>query len=263
MVGYRRQVPAPSAERAHAPEAFRASWRRSAGLFRAFLSEQSDPDRFYTHLARDSAAQVDSWHRLDGSLLLDVGGGPGYFADAFEARGATYVALDADAGEMRLHGRRPGPRTVLGRGEALPFAEGSVDVAYSSNVLEHLRDPWATADEMVRVTRAGGTVVISYTLWWGPWGGHETSPWHVLGGERARHRYRRVHGHEPKNVFGESLFATTVSEGESWARGRRDAELIGLVPRYLPRSLTWISRVPVVREAACWNILLVLRKGPA
>ena len=73
----------------------------------------------------------------------------------------------------------------------LPFADGSVDVCYSSNVLEHVPDPWRMAEEMVRVTRPGGLVFISYTVWFGPWGGHETAPWHFLGGDRARRRYRR------------------------------------------------------------------------
>ena len=239
---------------------WRADAARSARLFSAFLAEQSDPDRFYGELARDSAGQVDRWHRLDGALLLDVGGGPGYFADAFEARGATYVAVDADAGEMRLHGRAPGPRTVLADGTGLPFRTGSIDIAYSSNVLEHVRDPWRMADEMVRVTRPGGTIVISYTLWWGPWGGHETSPWHLLGGRRAALRYRRRRGHEPKNVYGESLFPITAAAGLRWARGQRAARLVAAEPRYLPAGLGWITRVPVLREAACWNLLLVLRR---
>ena len=156
-----------------------------------------------------------------GALLLDVGGGPGYFADAFEARGATYVPLDADAGELALHGREPGPRTVLGDGTALPFLTAAFDVAYSSNVAEHVAEPWRMADEMVRVTRPGGLVFLSYTLWYGPWGGHETSPWHYLGGARAADRYERTHGRRPKNDYGVSMFRTTAAGGARWAAEQR------------------------------------------
>lgn len=195
--------------------------------------------------------------------MLDVGGGPGFFAQAFERRGATYVALDADAGEMRLHGRDPGPRTVQGSGVRLPFADGTFDVSYSSNVLEHVADPWRMADEMMRVTRIGGTVLCSYTLWWGPWGGHETAPWHLLGGRFAAQRYRRRHGHAPKNHFGESLFAVTASQGIRWAQTCRDAEIVEIVPRYLPASVHWVSRIPGLREVACWNLMLVLRRRGA
>jgi SAM-dependent methyltransferase len=242
------------------PGDHRATWRRSTRLFQSFLAEQSDPDRFYGDLAADSAAHVDSFHSLDGALLLDVGGGPGFFADAFATRGATYVAVDADAGEMRLHGRAPGPRTVQASGEALPFPDGAFDVTYSSNVLEHVSRPWAMADEMVRVTRPGGTIVISYTLWFGPWGGHETSPWHLLGGHRAARRYARRHGHVPKNVYGESLYRVTANEGLAWARGRSDIDVVEAVPRYLPRQVHWLVKVPVVREVLLWNLMLVLRR---
>ena len=66
---------------------------------------------------------------------------------------------------------------------------------------------------MLRVTRPGGIAFISYTSWYGPWGGHETAPWHFLGGARARRRYAARHGHEPKNKYGESLFEVTVRDG--------------------------------------------------
>jgi hypothetical protein len=116
------------------------------------------------------------------------------------------------------------------------------------------------AEEMVRVTRPGGLVFISYTTWFGPWGGHETSPWHYLGGGRARRRYRRRHGHEPKNKFGESLFAVTVGEGRRWAREQQVAEVVHVLPRYNPWWSRWLLSVPVVREVVTWNLVLVLRK---
>jgi SAM-dependent methyltransferase len=229
-------------------------------LFRSFLVEQTDPDRFYGDLAADSAAHVDRHRPLAGARLLDVGGGPGFFADAFAARGATYIAVDADAGEMRLHGRAPGPRTVQASGSALPFVDGAFDVAYSSNVLEHVPQPWEMADEMVRVVRPGGFVILSYTLWFGPWGGHETAPWHLLGGHRAARRYARVMGHAPKNVYGESLFPITAAAGIDWARRSRDVDVVSVEPRYLPSSLRWVVDVPVVREVITWNLMLVLRR---
>ena len=113
---------------------------------------------------------------------------------------------------------------------------------------------------MVRVTRPGGTVFLSYTVWWGPWGGHETSPWHLLGGRRARRRYLRRHGHEPKNRFGESLFAVTVRDGLRWAASHRGASVVAVLPRYHPRWAWWVLRVPALRELVTWNLVLVLRK---
>ena len=239
--------------------AWRADLRRSVHLLREFRHEQPDPPRFYTALAQDSAAHVGQYADLDGALLLDVGGGPGYFRDAFRAAGATYLALDSDVGELAGAGDI-GAGTVIGSGMQLPFADDCVDVCYSSNVLEHVPDPWLMADEMLRVTRPGGTVFLSYTVWYGPWGGHETAPWHYLGGRRALRRYARLHGHEPKNRFGESLFKVTVRDGLAWASRQQQAEVVDQLPRYNPWWSRWLLRVPFVREVVTWNLVLVLRK---
>ena len=191
--------------------------------------------------------------------MLDVGGGPGFFRTAFEGAGATYYALDADVGELSGMGDIASG-TVIGSGMQLPFADDSLDVVYSSNVLEHVSDPWRMADEMLRVTRPGGVAFISYTVWYGPWGGHETAPWHYLGGRRARRRYTRTHGHEPKNKYGESLFAVTTGAGLRWARSQDLADVLDLTPRYNPWWSRWLLRVPLVREVVTWNLVIVLRK---
>ncbi len=212
-------------------------------------------------LADDSVHLVRRHAPLDGSTVLDVGGGPGYFADAFASAGASYGSVDVDAGEMSATGQ-PAGRSVQGSGMALPFADGSVDVCFSSNVLEHVPDPWRMGREMLRVTRPGGLVLISFTVWFGPWGGHETSPWHYLGGHRARSRYVRRHGHEPKNRFGETVFAVRVAPALRWAAGVAQADLVTAYPRYHPWWAAWLVRVPVVRELLTWNLVLVLVKSP-
>lgn len=233
--------------------------RRSIGLFRAFRLEQTQPAVFYRALAADSTEQLGQYVDLGGKTVLDVGGGPGYFRDAFRASGSTYYALDADVGELSGLGDI-GSGTVIGSGMQLPFADGSVDVCYSSNVLEHVADPWLMAEEMVRVTRPGGITFISYTVWYGPWGGHETAPWHFLGGRRARERYRRTHGHEPKNRFGESLFPVTVKAGLVWARQQDQAEVLDVIPRYNPKFAHWLTRIPGLRELVTWNLVIVLKR---
>ena len=194
------------------------------------------------------------------ATLLDVGGGPGYFRDAFTAAGATYFSLDSDVGELAGAGDI-GAGTVIGSGMDLPFRDGAVDVCYSSNVLEHVPDPWRMAERDGARHPARRLVFISYTTWFGPWGGHETSPWHFLGGRRARRRYTTEHGHEPKNKFGESLFAVTVADGPAVGAPQQDvADVVHLLPRYNPWWSRWLLRVPVVREVVTWNLVLVLRK---
>jgi SAM-dependent methyltransferase len=234
------------------------SLRRSVQLLRAFRLEQTRPHVFYRLLARDSVRELAAFVRLEGASVLDVGGGPGYFADAFRAAGARYAAIDADAGELGAAGQ-PGLGTVLGSGMALPIADHSLDVCYSSNVLEHVSDPEQMAAEMVRVTRPGGIVFLSWTTWFSPWGGHETSPWHYFGGRYAAERFARRRGRRPKNDFGRTLFATHAGAMLEWARRRPDADLLAAFPRYHPRWAHWVAGVPAVREVAVWNMVLVMR----
>lgn len=239
----------------------RATLARSRRLFREFGYEQPDPDRFYSALADDTATMIADLHStpLDGAAVLDVGGGPGFFADAFSARGADYLSVEPDAGEMHAAGMDH--RTaVRAQGQHLPFRSGSVDVCYSSNVAEHTATPWEMADEMVRVTRPGGTVVLSYTLWWGPFGGHEMGLTHYAGGHRAARWYTKRHGHPPKNLFGESLFPITAAAGLRWARETPDATLQAAFPRYLPRWAWPVVTVPGLREFAATNLVLVLHR---
>lgn len=247
-------APAPTAPRGN-------GLRRSVELFRAFRVEQTDPARFYGLLAADSVAQLQRWTALEDRRVLDVGGGPGYFRDAFVRAGASYVSVDADLGEMSAAGD-PGPGVLLGSALALPVRTCAVDVCYSSNVLEHVPEPERMADEMVRVTRPGGLVFLSFNNWLAPNGGHETAPWHYLGGRYAAERYTEVHGHRPKNDYGRTLFRTSVKQVLRWTRAReRDGsvEVVDVLPRYHPGWARWVVSVPGVREVLTWNLAVVLR----
>ncbi|WP_237606149.1 class I SAM-dependent methyltransferase [Rhodococcus sp. JG-3] len=244
--------------------ASRATLRRSVKLLKDFGHEQSSPDIFYGALARDSVELIGDLYRgltgtdMSAATVLDVGGGPGYFADVFGASCARYLPVEPDASEMHAAGLQI-PGSVRGSGMALPFRDDSVDICFSSNVAEHVREPWTMAEEMLRVTKPGGLTVLSYTIWFGPFGGHETRPWHYLGGEYAARRYARTTGHEPKNRFGESLFDISAADGLRWARSTPNATLLAAFPRYHPRWAWWMMRVPILREFLGSNLVLVLK----
>lgn len=244
----------------------RATLKRSLGLLASFRHEQPRPDLFYGGLAVDTAELVESlWSDAKGSPLaghsvLDVGGGPGYFAQEFENREVPYFSVEPDVGEMSAADIEV-TASVRGSGLDLPFRDAAFDVVYSSNVAEHVPEPWRMGEEMLRVVRPGGLVVFSYTIWLGPFGGHETGLWeHYVGGDFARDRYERRHGQPPKNVFGSSLFDVSCAAGLEWGRSVSGAELVAAFPRYHPGWAWWMVRVPVLREFAVSNLVLVLRK---
>lgn len=244
----------------------RATLARSVRLLSEFRYEQSDPARFYGALAADTAAMVsDLWRAAHadspaGRTLLDVGGGPGYFATAFAGAGLDYVGVEPDPAEMHAAGpadAAAGGNFVRASGMALPFADDSVDICLSSNVAEHVPRPWQLGAEMLRVTRPGGLAVLSYTVWLGPFGGHEMGLTHYLGGERAAARYARKHGHPAKNNYGSSLFEVSAADGLTWAANTGAA--LAAFPRYHPRWAWWLTGVPVLREFLVSNLVLVLQ----
>jgi SAM-dependent methyltransferase len=241
---------------------WRPNLRRSINLALAFRHEQRDPRLFYDALAKDAVDQLAGYVQLDGAVVLDVGGGPGDGAAGYRRRGAQHLLLDKDFEVLK---GAPTSRRAAADGTLLPIRSGAVDVCFSSNVLEHVPEPEAFAGEMLRVTRPGGIVFLSYTNWLSPNGGHETGPIHLLiGGRRAAERYARRTGRRPLNDFGSNLFAYSAARMIAWAHKQAaagEAEVVAKLPRYHPWWARWVIAVPGLREVASWNVLLVLRRS--
>ncbi|MBS1847593.1 MAG: methyltransferase domain-containing protein [Actinobacteria bacterium] len=236
-----------------------ATLERSVRLLKGFRTEQTDPDGFYGMLAEDMVTQIDAHVSVAGATALDVGTGAGYMTRAMRGAGARCYGIEYDIGELTWRGEPP-TGIAIGSALEMPFVDGAFDITFSSNVLEHVPDPWTMADEMVRVTRPGGIVYLSYTNWLSPWGGHETAPWHYLGGERAARRYERKTGKRAKNRFGESLFAVSVGDALRWARANPATRILSATPRYHPSWAQWVVKVPGLREIVTWNLVLILEK---
>ncbi|NBM21028.1 bifunctional 2-polyprenyl-6-hydroxyphenol methylase/3-demethylubiquinol 3-O-methyltransferase UbiG [Streptomyces sp. GC420] len=237
------------------------SLARSLALFRAFMREQTDPGRCYALLARDAADQLERYEPLKGLTVIDVGGGAGEFTEEFRRRGARAYLFEPDRAELMARGTAV-DGAVVADGYLLPLVGGAADVAFSSNVLEHVADPQTFLSELVRVTRPGGLIYVSFTNWYSPWGGHEWAPWHYFGAERARARYRRRTGREAKHTLGENLFAVHIGPTLRHVRARGDVSVVRARSRYWPFLADAVTRVPGLREFATWNLLLILRRCP-
>jgi SAM-dependent methyltransferase len=248
-------VTSPQPEPRPAPDGI----ARSVRLFRLFLKEQTHPELYYTYLARDAVDQVARHCELNGRIVLDIGGGAGDFTGAFRSRGAHCYLFEPDKAEILSRGTRPAG-AVLADGYWLPVSDGGADVCFSSNVLEHVPDPGGLIEEMIRVTKPGGLIYLSVTNWYSPWGGHELSPWHYLGAGFAERHYRKRLGKEPKHHVGANLYRCHIGTTLRMLKARGDVQVVEALPRYYPRWSRAVLWVPVLREVATWNLLVVLRR---
>jgi ubiquinone/menaquinone biosynthesis C-methylase UbiE len=94
-------------------------------------------------------------------LALEVGCGTGHWVERMRARASRSFGLDPSAGMLGKAVDRLGPAgLVLGRAEALPLRQDTLDRVIAINALHHFTDPAAFAREAARVLRAQGRVAI-------------------------------------------------------------------------------------------------------
>ena len=104
-------------------------------------------------------AMVERATPLQGRRVLDVGCGVGMYTSAFRRSTPAVFGIEVEfARAVEACPRAQG--IVQAVGETLPFADASFDVVFSHEVLEHVRDDQRCAQEMVRVVRPGGRILI-------------------------------------------------------------------------------------------------------
>ncbi len=107
-----------------------------------------------------------------GERILDVGCGTGIFTLDFLSTGAQIVGLDISIPMIRRAQTKPGGHLlqVLG-GDilALPFGNESFDKSVSVTALEFIADGRQGVQELFRVTRRGGTIVVATLNSLSPW----------------------------------------------------------------------------------------------
>jgi ubiquinone/menaquinone biosynthesis C-methylase UbiE len=96
--------------------------------------------------------------------ILDLGCGTGRFSEALADRFDVQVfGIDPSKKMLEQAQRKRRDRRVryeLGRGEAIPLANKSVDLIFMSMIFHHLDNPAQTARECRRVLRDGGTAIL-------------------------------------------------------------------------------------------------------
>lgn len=121
------------------------------------------------HLAVIRAVEIDKVVTFfqPGARILEVGAGTGQQALALAERGVDIVAIEIPNSNYR--DSRVFPVTDYD-GRHIPCMDGSIDIVFSSNVLEHVPDLHQINSEIRRVLKPGGYCVhIMPTHSWRFW----------------------------------------------------------------------------------------------
>jgi ubiquinone/menaquinone biosynthesis C-methylase UbiE len=109
----------------------------------------------------------------NGMSLLDVGCGPGSITCGLAERLAPGEVVGIDLSPAALATAREAAaarglgnlRYLEGSVYELPFSDGSFDVVFAHQVLQHLKEPSAAIREMLRVLRSGGWLAVRDVDW--------------------------------------------------------------------------------------------------
>jgi len=190
-----------------------------------------------------AASVVDKLARLfpvAGSTVLEVGSGLGSILLEMRRRGFRALGIEPSEEWCGIIRRRfekeglPSSCLVQGIGEDLPFADESVDLVVSLQVLEHVEEPERVLCEIDRVLRPGGIFYLSapnyfsfsedhYRVLWFPGLTHRTGSW-----------YLRLRGRDPD-------FYLNHVNNLTWFQVQRAAKGLGWI------NLKWQRRVEKAR----------------
>lgn len=99
----------------------------------------------------------------EGARMLDIGGGGGFHAKAFEDLGygeASYIDLDPEACNFaRANGVS---NVVCGNAENPDDIDGEFDLVFARHLIEHLVDPVRFVESVSRYLRNGGQLVLLF-----------------------------------------------------------------------------------------------------
>ncbi len=115
---------------------------------------------------------IDLLHPRAGERILDAGCGTGVFTLDFLAAGSEVVGLDISVPMLNLARKKTADYAFFalrGDMEWLPFKDNSFDKVVSVTALEFIADAKGAVNELFRVTRPGGYVVVATLNSLSPW----------------------------------------------------------------------------------------------
>lgn len=100
-----------------------------------------------------------------GKLAADIGAGTGFIVEGLVQKGLRVIAIDQSEAMIEEMKRKYKALDVvdcrIGESENLPIENGTVDYVFSNMYLHHVESPPRAIEEIVRVLKKGGKIVIT------------------------------------------------------------------------------------------------------
>lgn len=223
----------------------------------------SGPDRARRQAALLAAA-LGPARAARPRTVLDIGCGDGTAAATTERalHGDGYRVIGVDWSQDAL--RRAATRLTAVRGElappGLPFRTGAADAVLFSEVIEHLVDPDAALDELRRVLRPGGHLLLSTP---------NLAAWYnralLLAGVQpvfSEVSLRGIHGRPGAQVVGHlRLYTARALRGLLTASGFEVVKFTGAPYHDVPRPLRPLDRLACKTPSLASILLVHARKS--
>lgn len=178
---------------------------------------------------------------LPGERALDAGCGTGRLMVELASAGLSVMGVDVSEAMLDIARDRTQGLTgvMLQRGniEALPLPPAQFDLVVAFNSLEFTHDPKRAVEELWRLVRPGGRLVVAVLNSWSPWAWRRRRTARVRGGVFAYARFfsppeligllRRTGGGEP--VYWNSTVFIPPGAGPWWLAAADLCEAVGRV----------------------------------
>ena len=165
-----------------------------------------EADNYYkTHDGKHSSALYDrvieKLNALDYSSLLDVGFGTGEVLSRIYSEGVKFSGLDISPKMLDIARKNLGENVDLrlGDSEELPWDDGSFDAVLCLNSFHHYPNPEKVLNEMNRVLKKGGKLVMA-------------DPWQSTPLRQLMNTFIHFNGGGDVRIYSESEICSLLTE---------------------------------------------------
>jgi SAM-dependent methyltransferase len=213
------------------------------------------------YIAQKTVAEL--WARgidLSKCHVVELAAGAGGYSRTLWEGSRSFVATDLHPSPF--FEQQGIPFMPFDATEPFPLEPGSVDLIYSSSLIEHVAQPLELLRECRRVLRKDGILYLSFPPFYSLSlvGGHMFKPFHLLGERFAIKIYNLLHATDIESYMtawkGYGLFPLTISDVEGMIR-ESGFEIAHVYTRLSPINT---ARLPgFLKDLATWHVCYIAR----